>query len=321
MATSALTFSVPRAPLSRGRGNARRRPKPRATASDEDAPSKPEIVVVGLGPGDPGQITLEAWEILTSPGARVHVRTAQHPTLEGLPAHVALTTFDHVYERTKNLEDVYPAIVDELFDIAETVASTAAADVEGASAAEDDVFTSFVLPADEDEVAVRTEERQRRIVYAVPGDPCVAENSVAILRARADERGVALRIVPGLSFLEPTLAAVGADVMPSLVIVDAIDVARAGHAVGVSVDAPLLLCQLYSTAVASDVKLTLMQQYPEDHPVRLVHAVEPRRRSSRRSRYTTWIEPNTWAYSAARSSRRSRATAAGWDRSWTSSRG
>lgn len=272
MATSALTFSVPRAPLSRGRGNARRRPKPRATASDEDAPSKPEIVVVGLGPGDPGQITLEAWEILTSPGARVHVRTAQHPTLEGLPAHVALTTFDHVYERTKNLEDVYPAIVDELFDIAETVASTAAADVEGASAAEDDVFTSFVLPADEDEVAVRTEERQRRIVYAVPGDPCVAENSVAILRARADERGVALRIVPGLSFLEPTLAAVGADVMPSLVIVDAIDVARAGHAVGVSVDAPLLLCQLYSTAVASDVKLTLMQQYPEDHPVRLVHA-------------------------------------------------
>ena len=228
--------------------------------------------MVGLGPGDPGQITLEAWEILTSPGARVHVRTAQHPTLEGLPPHVALTTFDHVYERTKNLEDVYPAIADELFDIAETVASTAAADVPGASAAEDDVFTSFVLPADEDEVAVRTEERQRRIVYAVPGDPCVAENSVAILRARAPERGVALRIVPGLSFLEPTLAAVGADVMPSLVIVDAIDVARAGHAVGVSVDAPLLLCQLYSTAVASDVKLTLMQQYPEDHPVRLVHA-------------------------------------------------
>ena len=273
MATSALTFSVPRVNLSRWRGRSRRRAKPRATAADEDGPpQKPEIVVVGLGPGDPAQITLEAWDILTSPGARVHVRTAQHPTLEGLPPHVALTTFDHVYERTKNLEDVYPAIADELFDIAETVASTAAADVPGASAAEDDVFTSFVLPADEDEVAVRTEERQRRIVYAVPGDPCVAENSVAILRARAPERGVALRVVPGLSFLEPTLAAVGADVMPSLVIVDAIDVARAGHAVGVSVDAPLLLCQLYSTAVASDVKLTLMQQYPEDHPVRLVHA-------------------------------------------------
>ena len=99
--------------------------------------------------------------------------------------------------------------------------------------------------------------------------------------------------------------------MPSLVIVDAIDVARAGHAVGVSVDAPLLLCQLYSTAVASDVKLTLMKNYPEDHPGALVHATQHSTSlSSRRSRYTTWIEPNTWAYSAARSSRRSRATAA-----------
>ena len=138
--------------------------------------------MVGLGPGDPGQITLEAWEILTSPGARVHVRTAQHPTLEGLPAHVALTTFDHVYERTKNLEDVYPAIVDELFDIAETVASTAAADVEGASAAEDDVFTSFVLPADEDEVAVQP--RSASVASstpspAIPASPRTASPSSA----------------------------------------------------------------------------------------------------------------------------------------------
>jgi uncharacterized protein YabN with tetrapyrrole methylase and pyrophosphatase domain len=39
-----------------------------------------------------------------------------------------------------------------------------------------------------------------------------------------------------------------------------------------SVDAPTLLCQLYSKAVASDVKLTLMQQFPSDHPVTLVHA-------------------------------------------------
>ena len=48
---------------------------------------------------------------------------------------------------------------------------------------------------------------------------------------------------------------------------DAIDVASAGHAVGLTADAPALLCQLYSRAVASDVKLTLMQQYPEDWEV------------------------------------------------------
>ena len=232
----------------------------------------PEIVVVGLGPGAPGLITKQAWDVLTAVGARVHVRTARHPTLDGLPPHVALTTFDHVYENTKMLQNVYPAIAEELLTIAETVARTSVADVRGASREAGDAFSSFVLEDGDDEVAVRTDDRQRRIVYAVPGDPSVAENSVKLLRELAPARGVAISIIPGVSFLEPTLAAVGADVMPSLCVVDAIDVATAGHAVGVSVDAPTLLCQLYSKAVASDVKLTLMQQFPETHLVTLVHA-------------------------------------------------
>ena len=236
----------------------------------------PEIVVVGLGPGDPGLITKQAWDVLTAVGARVHVRTARHPTLDGLPPHVALTTFDHVYENTKMLQNVYPAIAEELLTIAETVARTSVADVRGASREAGDAFSSFVLEDCDDEVAVRTDDRQRRIVYAVPGDPSVAENSVKLLRELAPARGVAISIIPGVSFLEPTLAAVGADVMPSLCVVDAIDVATAGHAVGVSVDAPTLLCQLYSKAVASDVKLTLMQQFPETHLVTLVHAAGTR---------------------------------------------
>jgi tetrapyrrole methylase family protein/MazG family protein len=215
---------------------------------------------------------MKAWDVLTSPGARVHVRTARHPTLEGLPPHVALTTFDHVYESTKMLQDVYPAIAEELLTIAETVARTSVADVPGASREAGDAFSSFVLEDGDDEVVVRKDERQRRIVYAVPGDPCVAENSVKLLRQMASARGVKVTIVPGVSFLEPTLASLKTDVMPSLCVVDAIDVATAGHAVGMSVDAPTLLCQLYSKAVASDVKLTLMQQFPSDHPVTLVHA-------------------------------------------------
>ena len=247
----------------------------------------PEIVVVGLGPGDPGQITLEAWDVLTAPGARVFARTAQHPTLAGLPRDVAMSTFDHVYERVQNLQDVYPEIVEELVDAARCAA--AAAEVldedeheheheddhqeKSSNASDDDTFASYVLPADADEVRVRREPRARRVVYAVPGDPCVAERSVALLRRRCEDAGIALTLVHGVSFLEPTLAAVGADVMPALAIVDAIDVARArGHAVGVGVDAPALLCQLHSAAIASDCKLALMNQYPPEHPVTLVHA-------------------------------------------------
>ena len=219
--------------------------------------NKGEIIVVGLGPGNPAQITLEAWSALTADGALVHVRTAKHPTLSGLPAHVALRTFDHVYERTKKLEDVYPTIVEELIDRAVERASEV--DEEAADAADASSSSS-------------SSSSSRAIVYAVPGDPCVAENSVNILRAAAPARGVSVRLIPGVSFLEPTLAAVQADLLPSLAVVDAIDAAVSGYAIGISGDAPVLLCQLYSNALASDVKLTLMNQYPEETPVTLVHA-------------------------------------------------
>ena len=109
-----------------------------ARPDDDDAPGPagsivvhlpaPEIVVVGLGPGDPGQITLEAWDVLTAPGARVFARTAQHPTLAGLPRDVAMSTFDHVYERVQNLQDVYPEIVEELVDAARCAAAAAEPD-------------------------------------------------------------------------------------------------------------------------------------------------------------------------------------------------
>ncbi|MCP4594804.1 MAG: MazG family protein, partial [bacterium] len=41
-------------------------------------------------------------------------------------------------------------------------------------------------------------------------------------------------------------------------------------------DLPVLLGQLYSRALAADVKLTLMNQYPDDHEVTLVHAAGTR---------------------------------------------
>lgn len=249
----------------------------------EGEAATPEILVVGLGPGNPAQITVEAFEAIVEPGARVFVRTARHPTLEGLPPHVSLTTFDHVYEATKRLEDVYPAIAAELLDVAKIAATTAAAtddddgvddgeDDGGGDGQDDDIFASFALEDGSDVVTSHRTPRSRRIVYAVPGDPCVAENSVAILRERANAAGVKVTTLPGVSFLEPTLAAIGVDVMPSLTVVDAIDVARSAHAVGVNCDSPTLLCQLHSNAVASDVKLTLMAQFPEDHPCVLVHA-------------------------------------------------
>ena len=193
--------------------------------------SATRITVVGLGPGDPGMLTREAFELLTS-APTVHVRTATHPTLAKLlPPTTQVHSYDDIYEAAVTLQEVYPRVVSHLLDAA---------------------------------------EQQGDVVYAVPGDPSVAEATVRLLREHAPGAGVNLRVLPGVSFIEPTLAALEIDLLPSLHLGDALDVAAAGHP-GFNASTPALLSQLYSKAVAGDVKLTLMNQYPDTHEVALVH--------------------------------------------------
>jgi hypothetical protein len=78
-------------------------------------------------------------------------------------------------------------------------------------------------------------------------------------------------VLSAVSFLEPLLGALGVDVLPSLWVGDALDVAAAGHP-PFGASTPALLTQLYDRRVASEVKLTLMGALPDAHAVALVHA-------------------------------------------------
>ncbi|MCA9982868.1 MAG: nucleoside triphosphate pyrophosphohydrolase, partial [Anaerolineales bacterium] len=108
------------------------------------------------------------------------------------------------------------------------------------------------------------------IVYAVPGHPLVGEATVPALLRAAREAGVPVRLVHGLSFVEPTLAALEIDILDGLQVLDALDVV-ASLFPKVNVDRPVLLGQVYNQLVASELKLTLMALYPDDQPAILVH--------------------------------------------------
>ena len=110
--------------------------------------------------------------------------------------------------------------------------------------------------------------RPEGVVYAVPGDPSVGEATVAALVAAAR---VPILRVHGVSFVEPCLACLGRDALDGLFIADALDLARRHHP-PFPPDVPALVGQLYSNLVAGDVKLTLMNQYPDDHEVSLIQA-------------------------------------------------
>ena len=110
--------------------------------------------------------------------------------------------------------------------------------------------------------------RPQGVVYAVPGDPTVGEATLAALR-QAEAPG--LEVIHGVSFVEPCLQALGLDALDGLVLADALELA-ARHHPPFPPDLPALIGQLHSTWVAADVKLTLFNQYAEDHTVRLIHA-------------------------------------------------
>jgi tetrapyrrole methylase family protein/MazG family protein len=189
------------------------------------------ITLLGLGPGDPKLLTLEAIQLLESI-PEIYLRTRQHPTVAGFPASLEVHSFDDLYDTLPSFDDVYAQIIDQIMALA---------------------------------------KRPQGVVYAVPGHPYVAEATCPEIARRARLDGIPVRIVEGLSFIEPTFTALGIDPLPHLAIVDALHLATA-QVPPFPPDAPALIAQIYSRTVANDVKLTLMENYPDDHPVRLVHA-------------------------------------------------
>ncbi len=189
------------------------------------------ITIVGLGPGNPDHLTLEAWKVLER-ASTVILRTARHPAVQALPEGPVYRSLDDRYEQAEDFAALYESIAGEI----------------------------TTLGAGED------------IVYAVPGHPFVAEETVTRIMALAAEQAIPIRVVDGLSFIEPALTALGIDAADGLQVHDALSVAAMHHP-PLNPDSPALLAQVYSRAAASDLKLTLMNQYPDDHPVKLLHGL------------------------------------------------
>ncbi len=189
------------------------------------------ITILGLGPGEPGLLTREAWEIM-SRAAEVYLRTRRHPTVGGLPAHLVLHDFDHLYEGADDFSTVYGAIAEQIVSLG---------------------------------------QRDEGVLYAVPGHPLVGELSVQGILGRARTAGLQVKLVEGISFVEPVLSVLGIDGLSGLQLADATDLAAAHHP-NLDPDRPALIGQLYDRRLASEVKLTLMNAYPEDWAVTLVRA-------------------------------------------------
>ncbi len=189
----------------------------------------PDIHVLGLGPGPARYMTLETRDLLLSEHP-VYLRTAIHPTVEEINAWgCQYTSFDQLYQQAKNFEDLYLQIVNNLAAEAQSHGT---------------------------------------IVYAVPGNPLVAESTVTELLRHAEHHDLNVHIHTAVSCIDVMCESLHLDPTDGLQILDALRF-ELEH---LHLDQPTLITQVYSHAIANDVKLTLLERLDPDFEIQVIRA-------------------------------------------------
>jgi tetrapyrrole methylase family protein / MazG family protein len=187
-----------------------------------------QLTVIGLGAADFEQLQMGVYKKLKE-AKKIYVRTLDHPVLRDLEQEgIEMVSFDHVYEKHDTFAPVYTEIAETLIEYANTEA----------------------------------------IMYAVPGHPLVAEQTVQHLIAADREGRTQLKIEGGQSFLDPIFGALRIDPIEGFQLLDG--TAMTQH--DINMRQHILIAQVYDAFSASEVKLTLMEKYRDDYPVTIVTA-------------------------------------------------
>ncbi|WP_347239812.1 nucleoside triphosphate pyrophosphohydrolase [Polycladospora coralii] len=190
-----------------------------------------KIIIVGLGFGDENALTLGVLKQLQS-GGELWLRTVKHPVVAWLDQEgIPFQTFDSIYEEATDFETVYQEISLQLI--------------------------------------TRASKINTPILYAVPGHPMVAEQSVQLLLQSGEKNGVYVDVQGGNSFLDPAFTRLGIDPIEGFQLLDG----NAFSPAYINPEGHVLIGQVYSSFVASEIKLNLMEIYPEDYEVKVVTAL------------------------------------------------
>ncbi|MED4988372.1 nucleoside triphosphate pyrophosphohydrolase [Geobacillus sp. NFOSA3] len=186
------------------------------------------IYIFGLGAGDIEQLPLGVYRKLKT-ASPLFFRTKEHPVVAALEDEgVSFTSFDSIYEKHEQFEDVYEEI------------------------------TAILLE----------QVKERDIFYAVPGHPLVAEKTVQLLLEAERRKECRVVIEGGQSFLDALFTTLKIDPIEGFQLIDATSFQGDEW----QLTKHTIFCQVYDSFIASEVKLTLMEQLPDDYPVYIVTA-------------------------------------------------
>lgn len=108
-------------------------------------------------------------------------------------------------------------------------------------------------------------QEKGEVLYLIPGHPRVAEMSVRLLEERGKKEGVEVILLGGRSFLDDLFTSLSFDPIEGFLLLDAYSLTR--EMLNPRVHTVILQMTLET---ASDVKLTLMERYPDEYEIFLV---------------------------------------------------
>ncbi len=169
-------------------------------------------------------------DLMTSAGVaaiesadRVIMRTGAHPAAVEIAGRRDVETCDDIYDRAENFEDVYQGI-------AERVLAAGSAGP---------------------------------VVYAVPGNPSIAERAVSLIREQAEASGLPVHVIGAPSFLDVMLERLGVDPLDrGLQVLDARQLPSP-----LLLAMPTVFAQMDSALVAGRLAGTLLEVLEPTHPV------------------------------------------------------
>lgn len=187
-----------------------------------------KIEILGLGAGDLEQLPYGVYQKLMK-AEHLYLRTKEHPVISELEKNgLCYSSFDLIYEKHPQFEDVYQEITSILLDKA----------------------------------------KAEEVFYAVPGHPLVAERTVQLLLEAGPKKGIEIVIGGGQSFVDALFQALKIDPIEGFQMLDGTSL----NSNEIQQSQHIFISQVYDQFVASEVKLTLMERYPDEYEVMIVTA-------------------------------------------------
>jgi len=184
------------------------------------------VTIVGLGPGSPDDLTIGALKALEN-AKHLYLRTKKHPTVAFLEEKgIEYHSFDELYDTLPTFEEVYISIANKIIE----------------------------------------EAQSKDIVYAVPGHPLVAEDTVQRILKMAEKSGINVSVAASLSFMDSLMSSLSVDPIEGLKVLDGLRLEEQR----VDTKAHNIITQVYNKRVASDVKLKLMDYYDDETEIIMI---------------------------------------------------